>query len=63
MPFTHLLLALIVVFIWGTNFVVIKWGLADFPPFLFAALRFVFCVLPWLFFSGAPGCHGPRWPR
>ncbi len=54
MPFSHLLLALIVVFIWGTNFVVIKWGLADFPPFLFAALRFVFCVLPWLFFFRRP---------
>lgn len=48
MPLTHLLLALTVVFIWGTNFVVIKWGLADFPPFLFAALRFALCVLPWL---------------
>ncbi|AHV93564.1 EamA family transporter [Bordetella holmesii] len=54
MPFTHLLLALLVVFIWGTNFVVIKWGLADFPPFLFAALRFVLCVVPWLFFFRRP---------
>ncbi|OZI77951.1 EamA family transporter [Bordetella genomosp. 12] len=54
MPFTHLLLALLVVFIWGTNFVVIKWGLADFPPFLFAALRFILCVLPWLFFFRRP---------
>lgn len=41
-------------FIWGTNFVVIKWGLADFPPFLFATLRFVFSALPWLFFIRRP---------
>lgn len=54
MPFTHLLLALAVVFVWGTNFVVIKWGLAEFPPFLFAALRFTMCVLPWIFFIRKP---------
>jgi len=54
MPASHLLLALAVVFIWGTNFVVIKWGLAEFPPFLFAALRFLLCVLPWIFFIPKP---------
>jgi O-acetylserine/cysteine efflux transporter len=54
MPVSHLLLALAVVFIWGTNFVVIKWGLAEFPPFLFAALRFMLCVLPWIFFIPKP---------
>jgi O-acetylserine/cysteine efflux transporter len=54
MPFTHLMLALGTVFIWGTNFVVIKWGLAEFEPFLFAALRFAFCVVPWIFFIPRP---------
>jgi O-acetylserine/cysteine efflux transporter len=54
MPLSHLLLALAVVFVWGTNFVVIKWGLAEFPPFLFAALRFTMCVLPWIFFIRKP---------
>jgi O-acetylserine/cysteine efflux transporter len=54
MPFSHLLLALAVVFIWGTNFVVIKWGLAEFPPFLFASLRFLMCVVPWIFFIPRP---------
>ncbi|AZY49872.1 EamA family transporter [Bordetella avium] len=54
MPLPHLLLAVFVVFIWGTNFVVIKWGLADFPPFLFATLRFVLSVLPWLFLVRRP---------
>jgi O-acetylserine/cysteine efflux transporter len=40
--------------VWGTNFVVIKAGLAELPPFLFAALRFAACVLPFAFFIERP---------
>jgi O-acetylserine/cysteine efflux transporter len=47
-------LALSVVFIWGTNFVVIRWGLDGLPPFLFATLRFSFSALPWLLFIRRP---------
>lgn len=54
MPLSHFLLAFTVIFIWGTNFVVIKWGLADFHPFWFATLRFVFSFLPWIFFLKRP---------
>lgn len=54
MPFSHLLLALAVVFVWGTNFVVIRWGLDGLPPFLFATLRFTFSALPWLLFVPRP---------
>ncbi len=54
MPLTHLLLALSVVFVWGTNFVVIRWGLDGLPPFLFATLRFAFSALPWLLFIPRP---------
>ncbi len=50
----HLLLALFVIVIWGSNFVVIRWGLDEFPPLLLATLRFVFSVLPWLFFIRRP---------
>jgi O-acetylserine/cysteine efflux transporter len=53
-PPLHLLLALVVVAVWGTNFVVIKWGLGDFPPLTFAALRFTFAVLPAVFFLKRP---------
>jgi O-acetylserine/cysteine efflux transporter len=53
-PLTHLLLALSVVFVWGTNFVVIRWGLDGLPPFLFAALRFAFSALPWLLLVPRP---------
>ena len=54
MPATHLLLALAVVFVWGTNFVVIKLGLAELPPFLFAALRFALSAFPFLLFVRRP---------
>ncbi|QBM29604.1 EamA family transporter [Hydrogenophaga pseudoflava] len=54
MPPSHLLLALAVVFVWGTNFVVIRWGLDGLPPFLFATLRFALSALPWLLFIPRP---------
>ena len=59
LPPLHLLLALAVVAVWGTNFVVIKWGLEDFPPLTFAALRFMFAVLPAVFFLKRPAV--PWW--
>lgn len=49
MPFSHLLLALAVVAVWGTNFVVIKYGIAELPPLLMVTLRFAFSALPLLF--------------
>jgi O-acetylserine/cysteine efflux transporter len=54
MPLTHLLLALAVVAIWGTNFVVIRLGLDSFAPFTFAALRYTFSFLPFIFFIRRP---------
>lgn len=54
LPYSHLLLALSVVFVWGTNFVVIRWGLDGLPPFLFATLRFAASVFPWLLFVSRP---------
>ena len=54
LPLSHLLLALAIVAVWGTNFVVIKISLASFPPFLFAALRYIFALLPMVFFVSKP---------
>ena len=54
LPASHLLLALAIVAVWGTNFVVIKLSLAAFPPFLFAALRYAFAFLPLIFFVPRP---------
>ncbi len=50
----HLLLALLVVAIWGTNFVVIKAALATLPPLLFAALRFTLAFVPAALFVSRP---------
>lgn len=54
MPFSHLLLALAVVAVWGTNFVVIKGALAEVPPLLLATMRFALSALPWIFFIRRP---------
>jgi O-acetylserine/cysteine efflux transporter len=54
LPPFHALLALAVVAVWGTNFVVIRWGLDDLPPLTFAALRFTFAVVPAIFFLKRP---------
>jgi O-acetylserine/cysteine efflux transporter len=50
----HALLALLVVAIWGTNFVVIKAALATLPPLLFAALRFTLAFVPAALFVARP---------
>ena len=54
MTLFHQALALIVVFIWGTNFVFIRIGLDELEPFTFAALRFFLVVFPLLFFLPKP---------
>jgi O-acetylserine/cysteine efflux transporter len=54
MPLTHLLLALAVVAVWGTNFVVIRLGLDTFAPYTFAALRYTFSALPFVFLIRTP---------
>jgi len=54
LPLRHLLLALAVVAVWGTNFVVIRLGLDDLPPLLFATLRFFFALVPAVFFIRRP---------
>jgi O-acetylserine/cysteine efflux transporter len=54
LPISHLLLALAIVAVWGTNFVVIKVSLHEFPPFLFAALRYIFALFPLVFFVPRP---------
>lgn len=50
----HAALALLVMAIWGTNFVVIKLALAHLPPLTFAALRFTFAAVPAVFFFKRP---------
>jgi O-acetylserine/cysteine efflux transporter len=46
MKLVDILLALLVVVIWGVNFTVIKVGLEELPPLLFSALRFFVVAIP-----------------
>ena len=50
----HLALAVAVMAVWGSNFVVIKFALAHLPPLLLAALRFTAVFLPAAFFLKRP---------
>ncbi|MGK3430077.1 EamA family transporter, partial [Klebsiella pneumoniae] len=43
-------LALVVVVVWGLNFVVIKLGLHNMPPLMLAGLRFMLVAFPALLF-------------
>jgi O-acetylserine/cysteine efflux transporter len=54
LPLRHALLALAVVAVWGSNFVVIRVGLDHLPPLLFATLRFIFALAPAVFFIKRP---------
>jgi O-acetylserine/cysteine efflux transporter len=45
----------VVVVIWGLNFVVIDAGVADVPPLLFVAMRFLLVSIPAIFFVKRPG--------
>ncbi|OYU99464.1 MAG: O-acetylserine/cysteine exporter, partial [Verrucomicrobiales bacterium VVV1] len=54
LPFRHLCLALVVVSIWGANFVAVKIALMELPPLLLCALRFVVVVVPAIFFVPRP---------
>jgi O-acetylserine/cysteine efflux transporter len=46
--------ALAIVFIWGMNFIAMKYALHDFTPFQLGAARYVCAVLPLLFFVKPP---------
>jgi len=54
LPLRHLLLAIAVVAIWGSNFVVIKVALAVLPPMLLAVLRFAIAFVPACFVLARP---------
>lgn len=53
--------ALVVIVIWGVNFVVMKWGLATLSPLVLCALRFVAASLPLVLFIKPPRNIAWRW--
>ncbi|MBA2709772.1 MAG: EamA family transporter [Tatlockia sp.] len=54
MPFPHLLLAFLVVIIWGINFIFVKFALLEISPLLLCALRFILASIPAIFFIKPP---------
>ncbi|MFT0532104.1 EamA family transporter [Castellaniella hirudinis] len=54
MPLKDVLAALIVIVVWGANFVVIKFGVDEVPPMLLGALRFIFVAFPAVLFVPRP---------
>ena len=54
LPPLHLLLALAVTAVWGSNFVVIKFALEHLPPLTLALLRFTLAFLPLALFIPRP---------
>ncbi|PUB23935.1 O-acetylserine/cysteine efflux transporter [Promicromonospora sp. AC04] len=54
MPLRHSLLAVLVMIIWGTNFLAIDIGVDDVPPVLFLAIRFVVVLVPAIFLVPRP---------
>ncbi len=55
-----LLAALVVVILWGLNFVVMKWGLRSFSPFQLGVARYVCAALPLVLLVRPPRVHW-RW--
>lgn len=54
MSLRHSLLAILVMIVWGANFVVIDKGLDDVPPLVFLAMRFTLVALPLVCFVSRP---------
>jgi O-acetylserine/cysteine efflux transporter len=54
MPGRHVLLAVVVMVLWGVNFVILDVALDSFPPLLLVSLRFLFVAFPAVFFLRRP---------
>lgn len=54
MTLLHIVLAVLVAFIWGVNFTFIAWALESFPPLMLTALRFFFTAVPLVLFLKPP---------
>jgi O-acetylserine/cysteine efflux transporter len=54
MPPFHMFLALLVMVLWGFNFVAAKWGLEELPPLVLTSLRFLMVALVLVWFVPRP---------
>lgn len=55
MTIKNIIYATLVAIIWGMNFISVKFAFQEVPPFLFLTLRFIFTILPMIFFVPKPG--------
>ncbi|MBX3456912.1 MAG: EamA family transporter [Candidatus Paracaedibacteraceae bacterium] len=51
MSFHHIAMAILVAAVWGFNFIAVKAGLNEMPPYLYGAGRFAIAALPALFIA------------
>ncbi|MCK5617038.1 EamA family transporter, partial [Candidatus Pacearchaeota archaeon] len=56
-----LILALLVVMVWGSSFTAMKLGLNDLPPMLLTSFRYLLAALPAIFFIRAPTVSARYW--
>ena len=54
-----IIIGLLVILVWGLNFIAIKLGLQELPPLLLGTLRFVFASFPAIFFLPKPPVSWP----
>lgn len=54
MATSHLLLAFVVILVWGFNFLFVKMGLEEMSPYLLCTLRFMLASVPLIFFVKRP---------
>jgi O-acetylserine/cysteine efflux transporter len=54
MPLTHVLIALVVVVLWGLNFIVMKHIASELPPLAITGLRFLLAAVPLVFLVARP---------
>ncbi|MDB5541345.1 MAG: acetylserine transporter [Devosia sp.] len=54
-----LILTLLVVTVWGLNFVAIRWGVDEVAPLLMTALRYLLAAVPAVFFVRRPAVSWP----
>lgn len=54
MPITHFFLAILVIVIWGLNFIFVKFALDELSPLLLCAVRFMIASVPAIFFIKPP---------
>ena len=53
----HVVMAFIIVILWGLNFVTLKIAVLSLPPIFLAGLRFFLISFPWIFFVKKPKDH------